>query len=99
MIHDMDAIAWTILGAVGAVAITLVACAPALKRDQLRRQTAGSAGGALAGIGSGFDAVWRPSAEDANAQWEAQIELPAPAPSPGDGGSIDDGSIVIDLDD
>jgi hypothetical protein len=40
--------------------------------------------------------VWRPSAEDAHAQWEAQVEMPAPAPSPGDKG-LDEGRIVIEL--
>lgn len=49
------------------------------------------------GMGSALDAVWRPSAEEAHAQWEAQIEMLAPAPTPGDKG-FDDGRIVIRLD-
>ncbi len=89
----MDVLAWLLLAvALGATGV-LVACAPALKRDQRRRQLEGR--GTSGGIGSGMDAVWRPSAEDAHADWEAQIELPAPAPTPGDGGRLEDGRLVI----
>lgn len=88
-----------VVAAVAAVTVVLVALAPRLKRDHLRRQLDGTAGGSLAGVGSGFDAVWRPSADEARANWEAQVELPAPAPSPGDGGAIDDGRLIIRVDD
>lgn len=91
----MDWIGWAVLGAVVVLAVALVALAPALKRDQMRRRIQGTAGGSLSGLGSGLDAVWRPSAEDARAQWEASIELPAPAPSPGDEGLLEDGRLVI----
>ncbi len=47
-------------------------------------------------MGSALDAVWRPSAEDARTEWEAQVEMPAPAPSPGDK-ALDEGRIVIEL--
>ena len=71
-----------------------IAIAPRLKRDNLRRQLEGG-GGSFAGVGAGFDSVWRPSAEEARADWEAQVEMPAPAPSPGDKGRMEDGRIVI----
>jgi len=91
----MDLSAWILLSLAGAATAVLVVCAPALKRDQRRRQREGR--GTSGGLGSGMDAVWRPSAEDARAEWEAQIELPAPAPTPGDGGSVEDGRIVIEV--
>ena len=84
----MDAIGWVVVATVVAVTITLVLLAPRFKRAQLQKQLDGTAGGGLAGVGSGFDAVWRPSAEDAHADWEAQVEMPAPAPSPCDKGRI-----------
>lgn len=71
---------------------SLVAFAPFIHRDMRRRWEKDIGGG----LGSALDAVRRPSAEDAHAQWEAQIEMPAPAPSPGHKG-LDDGRIVIDL--
>ncbi|MHC2999035.1 hypothetical protein [Microbacterium sp. HJ5] len=95
----MDAIGWVVVAAVIAASVALVALAPRLKRDHLRRQLEGAAGGSLAGVGSGFDAVWRPSAEDAHADWEAQVEMPAPAPAPGDKGRIEEGRLIIQVDD
>ncbi len=71
----------------------VLALAPLIHRDTRRRWEKGLSGG---GLGSALDAVWRPSAEDAHKQWEAQVEMPAPAPSPGDKG-LDDGCIVIEL--
>ncbi len=94
----MDAIGWLIMAAALVVTVVAVALAPRLKRDNLRRQLDGG-GGSFAGVGVGFDAVWRPSAEEARADWEAQVEMPAPAPSPGDKGRMEDGRIVIDVDD
>jgi len=82
-----------LLGLAAAATAVLVALAPALKRDQRRRQLDGR--GTSGGLGSGLDAVWRPTAEDAHAQWEAQLELPAPAPTPGDGGRLEEGRLVI----
>jgi hypothetical protein len=81
------------VGVVVAATAGLLALAPLIHRDTRRRWEKGMAGG---GLGSALDAVWRPSAEDAHAQWEAQVELPAPAPSTGDKG-LDEGRIVIDL--
>ena len=49
------------------------------------------------GIGAGFDVVWRPTADEARALWQAQVEMPAPAPTPGDKGRMRDGRIVIDV--
>lgn len=91
----MDPLAWIVMGAALAAAVILIAFAPELKRDQRRRQFEGRA--PSGGLGSGLDAVWRPSAEDVHAQWEAQVELPAPAPAPGDKGRMRDGRIVLDL--
>ena len=83
--------------AVGVAAVVgLVACVPALVRDTRRRRARGL-GGSLSGVGAGFDAVWRPSAEEAHARWEAQVELPAPAPLAGDRGRMRDGRITIDV--
>ena len=93
----MDALAWIIAAVAGATALVLVTLAPRLLRRQLDRRLEG-AGGSLSGVGGGFDSVWRPSAEEAHAEWEAQIEMPAPAPTPGDKGHLDDGRITIDLD-
>ncbi|MDY0909673.1 hypothetical protein [Microbacterium sp. CFBP9034] len=95
----MDLIGMLALAVVAVVTVVLISLAPRFKRDQLRKQFEGNAGGSLAGIGSGFDSVWRPSAEEAHAGWEAQVELPAPAPTPGDKGRIEDGRLVIRVDD
>ena len=93
----VDPIAWLVMSAVVALGIVGLLLAPGLKRDNLRRQLGG--GGSFGGIGAGFDVVWRPSAEEARAEWEAQIEMSAPAPTPGDRGRADDGRIVIDVSD
>jgi hypothetical protein len=90
-------VGWVVIVAIGLASITFVALGPRLKREQMRRRLGGTAGGSLNGIGAGFDAVWRPSAEEVHAQWEAQVELPAPAPAPGDEGRLDEGRIVIRL--
>lgn len=71
----------------------VLALAPHIHRDTRRRWAKGTGGG---GLGSALDAVWRPSAEDAHAQWEAQVEMPAPAPIPGDKG-LDGGRVIIEL--
>ena len=92
----MDAGAWVAGGIVVLATIALIGAVPALLCDARRRQARGG-GGSLAGIGGGFDAVWRPSAEEAHAQWETQVELPAPAPTPGDPGRMRDGRITIDV--
>lgn len=94
----MDAVGWLVIGGIVVVTIGLIALAPRFKRDQLRKQLDGTAGGSLAGVGSGFDAVWRPSAEEAHADWEAAVEMPAPAPTPGDKGRMEDGRMVIRVD-
>ena len=94
----MDAIAWLTLGAVLVIAIGGIAVAPRLHRDHLRRRIEGEAG-SLSGIGAGWDSVWRPSAEEAQALWQAQLEIPAPAPAPGDEGRMRDGRIVLEASD
>jgi len=94
----MDAIGGLVVAAVIAITVAVVSFAPRIRRNQLRRQLEGTAGGSLAGVGSGLDAVWRPSAEEAHADWEAQVEMPAPAPAPGDLGRVEDGRLVIRID-
>lgn len=91
----MDLVAWIVGLSVVVAAVGVALAMPAMLRDTRRRQAAG-AGGSLAGIAGGLDAVWRPSAEDAHADWEAAVELPAPAPLAGDKG-LDGGSITIDV--
>jgi len=91
----VDAIAWLTLGTVVVVALGGIAVAPRLHRNALRRRIEGEAG-TLGGIGAGWDSVWRPSAEEAQARWQAQVEIPAPAPTPGEKGRMHDGRIVLD---
>ncbi len=81
------------IGVALAATAGVLALTPLIRRDTRRRWAKGIGGG---GLGSAFDAVWRPSAEDAHADWEAQVEMPAPAPSPGDE-ALEDGRIVIEL--
>lgn len=95
----MDVTGWLVVAAIAGATIAVVALAPRLKREHLRKQFDGRAGGSLGGVGSGFDSVWRPSAEEAHAQWEASVEIPAPAPLPGDKGRLEDGRLVIRVDD
>ena len=92
----MDLSGWIGLAAVLAIGVAGAAATPALLRDARRRQRRG-VGGSLSGIAGGMDAIWRPSAEAAHAQWEAQLELPAPAPTPGDKGDLDGGPVVIEV--
>jgi hypothetical protein len=93
----MDVIAWAVAVFALLIAATIVALAPRIARRERARRTAG---GGMGGLGAGLDAVWRPSAEEANAEWRAQVEVPAPAPSPGDKGRepgrIDGGRITIE---
>lgn len=65
--------------------------------DTARRRRRGEAVSRPSGSSFGFDEVWRPSAAEAQAVWEAEQITPAPAPIPGDGpGVIADGRIVIE---
>jgi hypothetical protein len=89
----VDASSLIAVAIIVAATATVLALTPLIHRDTRRRWEKGISGG---GLGSALDAVWRPSAEDAHAQWEAQVDMPAPAPSPGDKG-LDEGRIVIDL--
>lgn len=93
----MDAVGWMVLAGVALATVVLIALAPRFKREHLQKQLDGTAGGSLAGVGSGFDSVWRPSAEDAHADWESQVAMPAPAPTPGDKGRVEDGRLVIEV--
>ena len=86
------------MGIAALLGMAAVALAPRWHRDNLRRRLDGG-GGSLSGIGAGFDVVWRPSADEARAEWETQVELPAPAPAPGDRSALHDGRIVIDVSD
>lgn len=91
----MDVVGWLVLGGAVAAGTALAAMGPWLMRDHRRRRQAGGGGG-ISGIGGGFDAVWRPTAEEARAEWESQIEVLAPTPNPGDTGRISDGRVVLD---
>ncbi|HEX5858903.1 MAG TPA: hypothetical protein VFY91_12430 [Microbacterium sp.] len=92
----MDVSAWIALGVIVALGVAGAAATPALLRDARRRRERGG-GGSLGGISGGMDAIWRPTADEAHAQWQAQLEVPAPAPTPGDRGDLDDGPLVIEF--
>lgn len=65
--------------------------------DTARRRRRGEAVHRSSGGVIGFDEVWRPTAAEAQAVWEAEQITPAPAPTPDDGpGVIDGNRIVID---
>lgn len=65
--------------------------------DARRRRARGETVTRSSGGVVGFDEVWRPTAADAQAVWQAEQITPAPAPVPGDGpGVIRDGRIVIE---
>ena len=86
---------------VGVVVFALAAGAlawgiPAMLRDTRRRQARGESG--LGGMTAGWDAVWAPTAHEADRERMAQNEAPAPAPTPGDKGDLDEGTIVIEID-
>jgi hypothetical protein len=93
----MDAIAWVVAAVALVAVLVIVALAPRIAHAERERRISG---GGMGGVGAGFDAVWRPSAEEANAEWRAQVEVPAPAPTPGDkgreSGRIVGGRITID---
>jgi hypothetical protein len=89
----MEGVAWLVAAIVVAACTALIVAAPALKRRQLD-----GGGSALSGVAGGLDGVWRPTANEARADWEAQVEMPAPSPAPGDPGRVRDGRITIDLD-
>ncbi|WES65366.1 hypothetical protein P0L94_04665 [Microbacter sp. GSS18] len=91
----MDAVAWTIAAGTAVALVVLVAMAPRMKRTQRRRQLEGSAGGSMAGVVAGLDAVWQPTAEQARADWESRLELPAPAPTPDGDSGIEHGRLTI----
>lgn len=91
----MDVSVWLVGLGVVAAAVTVAFAMPAMLRDTRRRQALGS-GGSLAGVAGGLDAVWRPSVEEAHAEWEASVEMPAPAPLAGDKG-LDEGTITIQV--
>ena len=91
----MDVTAWLVALGTVAASLVVIAVAPLLHRHTRRRQERRQ-GSSFGGLGSGLDVVWRPTAEDAHADWETQVELPAPAPIPGDKGRIQGGRIVLD---
>jgi len=65
--------------------------------DAARRRRRGDVVERPSGGTFGFDEIWRPSAAEAQAVWEAEQITPAPAPTPGDGpGVITGGRIVIE---
>ncbi|MBN9177935.1 MAG: hypothetical protein J0I43_11280 [Microbacterium sp.] len=65
--------------------------------DTARRRRRGESISRPSGGSFGFDEVWRPTAAEAQAVWEAEQITPAPAPTPRDGpGVITGGRIVIE---
>jgi len=52
--------------------------------DRLRRKYP------ISGAGGAFDAVWRPSAEEAKVEWESAKLMIVPAPSPDTGPGVID---------
>lgn len=65
--------------------------------DARRRRARGEKPRLSAGGIAAFDEVWRPTAAEAHAVWEAEQITPAPSPIPGDGpGVISAGRIVIE---
>jgi len=91
----VDAAAWVVIAAAASASFAVALSAPMLHRATRRRQERRHRS-SFGGLGAGLDVVWRPSAEEAHADWEAQVVRPAPAPLPGETGRIDDGRIVID---
>ena len=61
----MDAVAWMVAAAALTAVVVVVALAPRIARAERGRRVSG---GGMSGVGAGFDAVWRPSAEEANAR-------------------------------
>jgi hypothetical protein len=56
----------------------------------------------LSGVGGGIDAVWRPSAHEADIAWQSLQVLPVPSPSPDEGPGVidfDDMRVTIEVDD
>jgi hypothetical protein len=49
-----------------------------------------SSGGLL-----GVDDIWRPTAAEAHAIWEAEQITPAPSPTPGDGPGVIEGNRIV----
>jgi len=67
--------------------------------DTARRRRSGETVQRSSGGVVGFDEVWRPTAADAHAVWQAEQITPAPAPTPGDGpGVIHGDRIIIETD-
>lgn len=86
-------VAWGFLALLAALPLMLAWIAWDTRRRRARGETAARSSGGLIG----FDDIWRPTAAEAHAIWEAKQITPAPAPVPGDGpGMIRDGRIVIE---
>ncbi len=88
------AIAWGFLAMLALLPPYFVWVAWDVHRRRKRGETGLHASGGMLG---GIDDIWRPSAAQAHAAWEAEQITPAPSPIPGDGpGVIDGGRIVIE---
>lgn len=76
--------------------LTFIGLRHALSRKPVEEKYRGGSGG-MVGV---FDAVWSPSAQEANEERDRQQRASVPAPTPDRGpGRLDDtGHIVIDID-
>ncbi|GAA3034152.1 hypothetical protein [Microbacterium dextranolyticum] len=87
------AIMWFFLAALAAMPVWFAR----YSWDTARRRRRGEHVARPSGGTFGFDEVWRPTAAEAHAVWEAEQITPAPAPTPDDGpGVITGGRIVIE---
>ncbi|SBS74975.1 hypothetical protein [uncultured Microbacterium sp.] len=81
----------------GAAVVALLVYAVWYAADTRRRRRRGEVVARSTGGVIGFDEVWRPTAAEAQAVWEAEQITPAPSPVPADGpGVITGNRIVID---
>lgn len=80
-------------------ALTLLALLPLyfawIAWDTHRRRRRGEAVTHSSGGLLGFDDVWRPSAAEAHAVWEAEQITPAPSPVPDDGPGVITGDRIV----